>query len=167
MLRLAVIMSEQAERLQERAMQFAIDVCALLKLLPRDEPGPTVRHQLAKCSTSTAMNYRSSRRARSHAEFTSRIGTVADEADESLGWLEFVDRAKLVATPELQRLLREANDLRNIFAASSGTARHRQRTEFQGNQRCSKSPNRQTLSRAELPSEASNRPQSPNRRITK
>jgi four helix bundle protein len=76
------------------------------------------------------MNYRSSRRARSYAEFTSRIGIVEDEADESLGWLEFIDRAKFVNAPELLRLLGEAVELRNIFAASAGTARHRQRTEF-------------------------------------
>jgi four helix bundle protein len=86
----------------------------------------------ASCNLpSTAMNYRSSRRARSHAEFTSRIGIVADEADESLGWLEFVERSKLVTTPELPRLIREAGELHNIFAASAGTARHRQRTQSQ------------------------------------
>src|SRR5258706_15995076 len=112
-------MSEQAEQLQERAMQFAVDVCALIKLLPTSEPGPTVKHQLAKSSTSVAMNYRSSRRARSHAEFTSRMGIVADESDESLGWLEFIDRAKLLNSPELPRLLREAGELRNIFAAAA------------------------------------------------
>jgi len=38
------------------------------------------------------MNYRSSRRARSHAEFTARTGIVADESDESLAWLEFSQR---------------------------------------------------------------------------
>jgi four helix bundle protein len=75
------------------------------------------------------MNYRSSRRARSHAEFTSRIGIVADESDESLGWLEFIERAKLSASPELTRLIHEGRELRNIFAASVGTARHRQRAE--------------------------------------
>lgn len=111
-------------------MRFAVDVCALIKLLPSAEPGPTVRHQLAKSSTSVAMNYRSARRGRSHAEFTSRIGIVADEADESLGWLEFIQRAKLLDTPELPRVLQEAVELRNIFAAAAGTARHRQRTEF-------------------------------------
>jgi len=121
-------MSEQAEQLQERTMQFAVDVCSLIKRLPPFEPGPTVKHQLAKSSTSVAMNYRSSRRARSDAEFTSRIGVVADEADETLGWLEFIGRARLMGAPELQRL--EAGELRNIFAASAGTARHRQRTEF-------------------------------------
>src|SRR5262249_46817059 len=89
-------MSEQAEQLQERTMQFAVDVCELIKLLPAWEPGPTVGHQLAKSSTSVAMNYRSSRRARSHAEFTARTGIVADESDESLAWLEFSQRAKLL-----------------------------------------------------------------------
>src|SRR4249920_4092904 len=98
-------MSEQADRLQERVMQFAVDVCALIKLLPASEPGPTVRHQLAKSSTSVAMNYRSSRRARSHAEFTARIGIVSDESDETLGWLEFIHRARLLDTPELTRLM--------------------------------------------------------------
>ena len=123
-------MSEQAEQLQERTMQFAVDVCELIKLLPAWEPGPTVRQQLAKSSTSTAMNYRSSRRARSHADFTARIGIVADESDESLGWLEFIKRAKLLSSPELPRLLQEALELRNIFGASGGTARDRQRTDF-------------------------------------
>jgi len=123
-------MSEQAEQLQERTMQFAVDVCELIKLLPAWEPGPTVGHQLAKSSTSVAMNYRSSRRARSHAEFTARTGIVADESDESLAWLEFSQRAKLLDAPELLRLLQEALELRNIFSASAGTARHRQRTEF-------------------------------------
>jgi four helix bundle protein len=123
-------MSDQADALQERAMRFAVDVCTLIKPLPSTEPGPTVKHQLAKSSTSVAMNYRSSRRGRSHAEFTSRIGIVADEADESLGWPQFIDRAKLTSSPELARLIQEAGELRAIFAASAGTARHRQRTEF-------------------------------------
>ena len=123
-------MSEQADQLQERTMQFAVDVCALIKLLPASEPGHTLRHQLAKCSTSVAMNYRSSRRARSHAEFTSRIGIVAEEANESLGWLQFVERHRLINSPELARLLTEADELVHIFAASAGPARHRQRTEF-------------------------------------
>jgi four helix bundle protein len=111
-------------------MQFALDICELIKMLPAWEPGPTVRYQLAKSSTSIATNYRSSRRARSHAEFTARTGIVADESDESLGWLEFSQRAKLLDTPELPRLLQEALELRNIVSAFAGTARHRQRTEF-------------------------------------
>jgi four helix bundle protein len=111
-------------------MQFALDVCAVIKLLPQAEPGPTVRRQLARSSTSVAMNYRAARRARSHTEFASRIGVVAEEADESLGWLQFVARAQLLASPDLSRLLREASELTAIFSACVRTARHRRRTEI-------------------------------------
>ena len=88
-------MSEAAERLKERTMRFALDVCEMIKHLPHAEPGPTARRQLAKAATSVAFNYRASCRARSHAEFTAKIGLVAEEADESQGWLEFIEAANL------------------------------------------------------------------------
>jgi four helix bundle protein len=97
-------MSEQAEMLKKRTMRFALDVCTLLKQLPWDEPGPTVKRQLAKAATSTAFNYRASCRARSHDEFTAKIGVVAEEADESQGWLEFVEAARLIESNEVERL---------------------------------------------------------------
>ena len=120
-------MSEQAERLKERTMRFAVDVCRLIKDLPFAEPGPTVRRQLAKSSTSVAFNYRASCRARSHDEFTARIGVVAEEADESQGWLEFIAELKLLSSPELVRLIKESAELCAIVSASAGTARHNQR----------------------------------------
>ena len=122
-------MSEQAELLKARTMRFALDVCGLLKQLPHDEPGPTVRRQLAKSSTSIAFNYRASCRARSHAEFTSRIGIVAEEADETQGWLEFIEAAKLIVSSELPRLLDEATELSAIMSSSAGTARYKERNK--------------------------------------
>jgi len=49
-------MSDESEQLKKRTMQFALGVCGLLKRLPTDEPGPTVRRQLAKASTGIAFN---------------------------------------------------------------------------------------------------------------
>jgi four helix bundle protein len=123
----SVFVSEEAERLKERTMRFALDVCALIKQLPHFEPGPTVRHQLAKAATSVAFNYRASCRARSHSEFTAKIGLVAKEADESQGWLEFIEAAKLIVSTEVTRLVRESTELVAIFSASVGTARNNQR----------------------------------------
>jgi four helix bundle protein len=120
-------MSEQSERLKKRTMRFALDVCALIKKLPYDEPGPTAKRQLAKAATSVAFNYRASCRARSHAEFTAKIGLVSEESDESQGWLEFVEAAGLIASQELTRLQLESTELCSIFSASAGTARQRRR----------------------------------------
>ena len=124
-----VAMSEESERLKERTMRFALDVCALIKHLPPFEPGPTVRRQLAKAATSVAFNYRASCRARSHAEFTAKTGVAAEEADESQGWLEFIEAAKLIASAELARLLAESTDLTKILSASYGTARYNERNK--------------------------------------
>ena len=120
-------MSEQSERLKKRTMRFALDVCALIKKLPYDEPGPTAKRQLAKAATSVAFNYRASCRARSHAEFTAKIGLVSEESDESQGWLEFIEAAGLMASLELTRLQLESTELCSIFSASDGTARKRGR----------------------------------------
>jgi four helix bundle protein len=112
-----------SEELKARAKRFAVDTCRLLKLLPYEEPGPTVRKQLAKSSTAVAANYRSTCRARSRAEFISRLGIVVDEADESLFWLEFIVEAQLLDRPLVAPLLDEANQLTAIFSASVGTCR--------------------------------------------
>src|SRR2546428_14159733 len=119
-------MSEEAELLKARSMKFALDVCALIKQLPYEEPGPTVRRQLAKSSTSVAFNYRAACRGRSHAEYTAKIGVVAEESDETLGWLEFIEAGKLIPKP-LSNLVHEAKELSAIFSVSYGTARRRER----------------------------------------
>jgi four helix bundle protein len=93
----------------------------------RKNPGPTIRRQLAKSSTGMAFNYRASCRARSHAEYTSKIGTVAEEADESQGWLEFIRDGGLLAHKKIAGLLAEATELTAIFSASVGTARANER----------------------------------------
>jgi four helix bundle protein len=120
-------MGEIAEQLKARTMRFAIDVCSLIQQLPHTEPGHTVKHQLARSATSVAFNYRASCRARSHAEYTAKIGIVAEEADESLGWLEFAEAASLLASAELGRLIREAGELTAIMSASHGTARYKEK----------------------------------------
>jgi four helix bundle protein len=104
-------------------MQFALAACAILHEVPSQEPGPTVRQQLAKSSTGVAFNYRASRRARSHTEYTARIGVVAEEADESQGWLEFIRDARLLSGRKLESLIQESTEPTRIFSASVGTAR--------------------------------------------
>jgi four helix bundle protein len=120
-------MSEQSEVLKRRTTRFALDTCALIRALPLDEPGTTVKRQLAKAATSVAFNYRASCRARSHAEFTAKLGTVAEEADEAFGWLEFIAAAGLLKVAELNRLIVEADEITAIMSASYATAREKER----------------------------------------
>ena len=122
-------MSEQSERLKLRTRRFALAVLELIKLLPHDEPGPTVKRQLTKAATSVDMNYRASCRARTRAEFVAKIGIVAEEADESASWLDLIAEAQLVTSDRLPILRKEAHELEAIVSASAGTARRNARSQ--------------------------------------
>jgi len=82
--------------------------------------------QLTRASSSVAANYRACCRARSHTEFTSKIGLVAEEADESLGWLEHLRDCAFVDRDAVAPLLQEARELTKILGGSYATARKRE-----------------------------------------
>ena len=78
------IMSEQSEALKERSMVFAINVLRLIDRFPQTPGAKVIAYQLAKCSTSVGANYRSACNGRSRAEFIAKLGTVVEEAEESV-----------------------------------------------------------------------------------
>jgi four helix bundle protein len=116
-------MSAQSEQLKERTIVFAISVLELVDRLPQTPRGKVIAYQLAKCSTSTGANYRASCNARSRREFIAKLGTVVEESEESVYWLEIIKRARVVAAREMPQLFQEATELRAIFSKSLGTAR--------------------------------------------
>jgi len=76
--------------LQERTKKFALRVLKLIERLPNTIGGRVLANQLARSATSVSANYRAACRGRSPAEFSSKLGTVAEEADESVHWLELI-----------------------------------------------------------------------------
>ena len=111
------------EQLRNRTKQFAFRIIRLFKSLPRSAEAAVIGKQLLRAGTSVAANYRAVNRARSRAEFIAKLGVVLEEADESAFWLEALAEAGVVKAALLQPLLREANELVAIFAASQRTAR--------------------------------------------
>ena len=83
-----------------------------------------IRKQLLRCGTSVAANYRAVCRARSKAEFSARIGVVAEEADESVLWLELLGDTEILTTRQLQEISKEARELAAVFSASQKTAKN-------------------------------------------
>jgi four helix bundle protein len=70
-----------------------------------------------------AANYRAVGRARSKAEFISKLGVVVEEADETVFWLELLGDSGIVRAAKMQKLLDEAEQLTLIFSASRRTAK--------------------------------------------
>jgi four helix bundle protein len=109
--------------LKARTKSFALRIIKLTRAIPKgDDASRVISKQIVRSGTSVAANYRASCRARSQAEFISKIGTVEEEADETALWLELLIESSLMPARKLMALLKEANELTAIMAASRKTA---------------------------------------------
>lgn len=111
------------EELKNRTKKFALMIILLVEKLPNNKAGNAIGNQLIRSGTSVAANYRAACRARSNADFISKITVVEEECDESLFWLELITEANLLKKEIVLDLMIEADELTAIFTASGKTAR--------------------------------------------
>ena len=113
------------EELRQRTKEFALRVIKLFRALPRTEEARVLGKQILRSGTAVAANYRSACRARSRADFVSKVGITVEEADETAFWLELLVDANIVKKDRMENLLVEADELVRIFQASRTTAKSR------------------------------------------
>jgi four helix bundle protein len=109
--------------LKQRTRKFALDVIRLMETLPNDDTSRILKRQLIDSGTSVGANYRSASRAKSAADFVSRMGWVEQEADESGYWLDLLVAAGKLKQSAAAPLFQEAGELTAIAVASINTAR--------------------------------------------
>ena len=115
---------QNAERdLAARTKSFARRVIRLYVALPREPVAQVLGKQALRAGTSIGANYREATRARSKAEFISKIGDCLKEADETLYWLELLSEEQVVAAKKPAPLIQEANKLVSILVTISKRAR--------------------------------------------
>jgi four helix bundle protein len=85
-----------SEELRKRTKDFAHRCVKLAMALPDTPIGRHVRSQLIRCGTSVGANYRAACLAQSKTDFAFKLSIVAEEADESAFWLEFIICEKLL-----------------------------------------------------------------------
>ncbi len=109
--------------LKERTKRFALQIIRLCRVLPRSSESVIISRQLLRSATSVGANYRAVCRARSTADFVSKLGIVLEETDETLFWLELLVDSGVAQPDKAAPLLREANELTSIFVASLRTVK--------------------------------------------
>ena len=117
------MMEMNEDALKLRTKQFGLRIFKLVDALPKTTAGRAIGNQLVRSGTSVGANYRAACRGRSKAEFVAKIGTVAEEADESAFWLELIMEGGLLNPDLVSPLHREADELTAIFTASGRTAK--------------------------------------------
>lgn len=109
------------ERFRKRTKQFALDSIHLFRELPKTEEARIIGKQFLRSATSTAANYRAACRARSKAEFHSKLSITIEEADESIFWLELICEANILPVSKIENLMKEAGEITAVLTKARKT----------------------------------------------
>ncbi len=112
-------MNEERPRqdLRARTKQFALRIIRMCGTLPGSRAGRILGDQVFRSGTSVAANYREAFRARSKAEFISKLGDAQKELEETVLWLELLGDSGTVKPSKLRLLLQEADELMAILSS--------------------------------------------------
>ena len=109
--------------LAARTKNFARRIIRLYCALPKETVAQVLGKQVLRSGASVGANYREANRARSKAEFVSKVGDCLKETDETVYWLELLADEKVVSQTRLGPFLQETNELVAIFVTISKHAR--------------------------------------------
>jgi four helix bundle protein len=109
--------------LRVRTKQFALRIIRLYRAVPTNTLGYVLGKQILRSGTSVGAHYREACRARSTAEFVSKIETALQELDETLYWMELLVESSVIPAERLNNLHAEAEELIAILVASVKTAK--------------------------------------------
>jgi four helix bundle protein len=111
------------EQMKQRTKAFATEIVKFARKLPLDVASQEIARQMIRSGNGVAANYRASCRAKSKADFISKMTTVEEEADETLLWLELLVSTETVTAASAAGLIDEADQIVRIVVASINTAR--------------------------------------------
>jgi four helix bundle protein len=112
-------MSDESRRqdLRARTKQYALRIVKMYLALPKSEVARVLGKQGLRSGTSVGANYREAFRARSKAEFISKLGDCLKELEETAYWLELLGESGVVKPVRLSALHTETDELTAIFTA--------------------------------------------------
>ena len=98
-------MNDEGHRdLRRRTKEFALRVIRLYTKLPKSDEARVIGKQLLRSGTSVGAHYQEAYRARSNAEFVSKLGGGQQELEESIYWMELLVEATIVPAERLEDL---------------------------------------------------------------
>ncbi len=101
--------------LKERTKRFALRIIRLYLALPRSGVAQVLGNQILKAGTSVGAHYREAQRAKSNADFISKIEGALQELDETIYWIELISEANIMSQRRLKPLHEEAVELLAIL----------------------------------------------------
>lgn len=116
--------NEGVRELKERMKRFGLAVIRVTETMPTRNAARVISNQMLRSGMSVGANYRSACRARSKADFISKMGIVEEELDETLYWFEVALEAGFLSSQKVDGLMKEGSELLGIVVSSLRTAKH-------------------------------------------
>jgi len=111
----------KGDDIQERLMDFAVEIIGLCSSLPKSRAGNHVAEQRLRSGTSPAANYGEARGAESRNDFIHKLRIVVKELNESIIWLEILKRSEMQTHTYIEPILIECTELAKIISSSIKT----------------------------------------------
>ncbi|MEO8041120.1 MAG: four helix bundle protein [Acidobacteriota bacterium] len=124
---MATLPQEPQRELRIRLKLYALRVLRLYDSLPRYGSAQVIGRQLARSGTSPGAQYREACRAKSDADFVSKIEGAPQELDESDYWLDMLIEGKYVQGDRLALLKDETDELIAILVTIVRKVKGRQK----------------------------------------
>ena len=110
--------------LKQRTKEFSLRIIRLFSKLPQQTGAQVIGKQLLRSGTSVGAHYREATRARSNAEFVSKLGGGQQELEETSYWLELLGESRIVNPALLGDLMQDADELNAIFTTCIKNAKN-------------------------------------------
>ena len=110
-----------------RAKAFALRIIRLYVALPKTTEAQVLGKQVLRSGTSVGVHYREAQRAKSNADFISKIEGGLQKLDETAYWLELLGDSGVVVQDRLKPLQDEADELIAIFVTIAKKAKGKSR----------------------------------------
>ena len=114
--------------LRERTKEFALTIIKAYGLLPKITEAQVIGKQCLRSGTSIGAHYREAIRARSNAEYISKLETALQELEETDYWLDLLASIHLLPELEVKGIKSEIHELISIFVSCVKTARFKNKT---------------------------------------
>lgn len=110
--------------LEDRLINFAVQIMDIAKTLPRSEAGRYLSGQIIRSGTSPALVYGKTQSAESRKDFIHKLRIMLKELRETRINMKIIRKKGLIPHEQiLCNTLKEVNELISIFVKSEQTAR--------------------------------------------
>ncbi len=117
----------KGDDIQERLINFAVQIIKLSSKLPKTPAGKHVAGQILRSGTSPAPNYGEARSAESSNDFIHKLKVALKELNETKVWLQIIRQSKMISVDECTEIQNACDELCRIISASVRTALRRKK----------------------------------------